>query len=129
MALLIVSAVACGGGGDDSTSDPVNDAEPGSGSSGEVSATFTSGDVSLSATEASSCNFGSLLDVKAVNGDDWFSVFDSQGQVFIRAFIDGQEWVDNGSPDPPVVSGQTVTWSGDLSTQGEVRDAEISISC
>ncbi len=130
IAVLAVAVVGCGGGDDTtpSASDPT-DTGAGSGGGGDVSASFVSGDVTLTATETTSCSFGDLLDVKAQNGDDWFSVFDAQGQVFIRAFIDGQEWVDNGDPAKPEVAGRTVTWSGELNTQGAVQDAEISISC
>lgn len=138
--------VACGGDDDGSiqggdtgaASDVVDPGDGGAGgdetsTGGETTASVLIGGSSYEFSPATDCvpdpNSVGGLAIRFDDGDDFVSLNQAGDVVLVRARLDGTEYADSGSPDPPVVSGNNVTWSGEMSGDGETLSAELSFSC
>lgn len=69
------------------------------------------------------------LAIRFDDGADFVSLNQIGETVLVRARLDGVEYVDDGSADPPMVSGGNVTWSGVMSGGGQSQDIQMSLSC
>lgn len=134
MALLVMALVvaACGGGDDGSEGDagdgaPTADEAGGDGSG--ATATVQIGESTYEFAGATDCFPEAPTAIRFDDGDDFVSLNQAGDVVLVRARLAGIEYVDNGSPDPPVVSGGNVTWSGEMGGDGESYDAQFSFSC
>ncbi len=115
--------------GDGSDGDGTGDGtDPGAGASsaqvvvGDQTYAFTQGGCTLANGAIISQFFGD-------GGDALNLTVDPEGNVLLRMTIDGEVW--NGSTDAPVVSGNQVSWSGQMGVtdSGTREDAQLTMSC
>lgn len=134
--LVMAFVVAACSGADDSLTDGDTDdaaateAEAGGDGSG-ATATVQVGGSTYDFSGATDCSpeGPAGLAIRFDDGDDFVSLNQVGDTILVRALLEGVEYVDTGSPDPPSVSGGTVTWSGELSGDGESYDVQMSFSC
>lgn len=82
--------------------------------------------------ESRSCtlNGGALLS-RFEDGNDMVTITSTGSVVLVRMTIEGDDWVDQGSPPEPDVSGKRVRWAGEMSKLdgGETADVTIEFTC
>lgn len=130
--VLVVVLVlgACG-----SSEDPapeagvVDDAENGGGDGGNVSATVQVGGETYEFDTASACTTEGMIAIQFEDGEDWVSLNVAGDVILVRMLLGGKEWVDLGSPDPPTVSGNSVSWSGPMSSDGQQEQVTMDFGC
>lgn len=133
MAMLaaIVLAVAACGGDDDTSTESANGSVVDGGA--EASAAVDAGGNNFEFASAATCvpdpNAAGGLQIRFDDGADFVSLNQVGDTVLVRARLDGLEYVDDGNPDAPVVSGTDVTWSGEMSADGEQQMVQMSFSC
>jgi len=120
--------------GDSSGSDnQSSDAGSGGGSAGSGSATVTVAGATYEMTEVDNCvvNADGSVNADLGDGSNTVSLMKAASLVSVRVIVDGEEWVDNGSPADPEVSDGTASWSGELIPPGEggTESATIVITC
>lgn len=135
---------ACGGDDDASTESGDTTAAPGvsdtgdegaggdeSSAGGDATASVVVGGTTYEFSPATDCSPDGPagLAIRFDDGDDFVSLNQAGDVVLVRARLDGTEYADTGSPDPPVVSGNDVTWSGDMGGGGETESVQMSFSC
>jgi hypothetical protein len=137
---LLLVASACGDDDESSSSEssPSEDSSsedlPAAGAGTDGSAVIQISGSTYEMTDANSCQLfgdGTVL-VGFTNADDMMSLNSAGGVVHVRLNIDGADWVDTGSPPDPEISGNTATWTGDMSLfdgGGEAEVATITITC
>ncbi len=139
MTVLVMAFVvaACSGADDSLTDGDTNgavatEAEAGGDGSGGT-ATVQVGGNTYDFSGATDCfpdpDGATGLAIRFDDGGDFVSLNQVGDTILVRALLEGVEYVDTGSPDPPSVSGGTVTWSGELSGDGESYDVQMSFSC
>jgi hypothetical protein len=141
-----LAMAACGGGDDssppgdeaDAASDVGGDGDNGTGEDGPATggggaASVQVGGSSYEFSGATDCfpdpNAPGGLAIRFDDGADFVSLNQVGDTILVRARLDGSEYADNGSPDPPVVSGNSVTWSGEMGADGEPQNVQISFNC
>jgi len=100
---------------------------------GGVSATVTIGSQIYEFDGDVACLTGGAVSVTFANGSDQITINHSNDVILIRMTIDGEQWVDAGSPPAPGVAGDgedaIVTWSGPMSSNGASETVSIEVRC
>ena len=104
-----------------------------SGSTSKGSATVTLDDSEYEFGDAAGCTIaGGNVFATFEDGDDMVSLTAADDVVLVRMTIDGVNWVDTGSAPDPDVSGQRVTWTGEMAELDggdSPVDAMIEFAC
>lgn len=148
VALIVAALVVAGCGGGDDSSQQGGDTNAASdvGDAGDVGTEADDSSAGGSATASlqvggNSYEFSTATDcfpdpdgpgglaIRFDDGADFVSLNQVGDTILVRARLGGSEYADNGSPDPPVVSGNNVSWSGEMSADGEPQTVQMSFSC
>lgn len=128
--VLVLVMGACGGSDDTSPEAGVVDDGVGGGSDGaNGSATVQVGGQTYDFDTATACSTDGFIAIEFEDGEDWVSLNVAGDVVLVRMLLDGKQWVDLGSPDPPTVSGNSVSWSGPMSSDGEQEQVTMDFAC
>lgn len=107
----------------------VQGSEDGGGDGGNVSATVQVGGETYEFDTASACTTDGMIAIQFEDGEDWVSLDVTGDLIPVRMLVGGKQWVDLGSPDPPTVSGNSVSWSGPTSSHGQQEQVTMDFAC
>jgi hypothetical protein len=132
--VLVLVLGACGGSDNSSPEAGVveNGGDGGSVSGsdgGNVSATVQVGGETYEFDTASACSTNGMIAIQFEDGEDWVSLNVAGDVILVRMLLGGKQWVDLGSPDPPTVAGNSVSWSGPMSSDGEQEQVTMDFAC
>jgi len=126
---VVFLAAACGGSAPAETESPAAAGGP----TGPVSATARVGATTYEFDMATSCRpdptVAPGISLRFEKGADWISLTAAGDIVLVRMLLAGDEWVDQGSPTAPEATGNTVTWSGTMTSTGISEDVELIFNC
>ncbi len=128
--------VGCSSGTAEPTGDGAAPAADASGATGFVAPVGLSGDLVMDGetttfTEGADCRVtdASTFSVNMKNGDVEVTLYLNDGVGLVRVAIAGDFWAGPGTPEF-VVDGTSVSWSGDLQTEGgDEATASITSDC
>jgi len=149
IAVLAVVAAACSGGtsgvddpgaadsGPSVTSDTISASDSAGGGENQealvVTTVVTIGSETYEVDGSTACLTGGVLSFTIANETEQISIMHANDVVQIRMAIDGEDWVDTGSPPAPVVTGNgtdaVITWSGEMSSNGVSSSVSIEAYC
>lgn len=148
VAVVLMVASACGGngGGEETSSDSdangVTSSAPAADSASEDGGASTGPGATATVTIGSdvhevdgdvACLTGAAVSVTFANDSDQITINHANDVILIRMTIDGEDWVDAGSPPAPGVTGggedAIVTWSGPMSSNGATEAVSIEVHC